>query len=80
MTYDAIHKQVVWLGADGTWTFEKDAWTQRASVAQSPPYGGWQGTMVFDPVHGQVLFTGTLLGDGSFGGTYVWDGAKWTAY
>jgi hypothetical protein len=36
--------------------------------------------MVFDPVHGQVLFTGTLLGDGSFGGTYVWDGAKWTAY
>jgi photosystem II stability/assembly factor-like uncharacterized protein len=80
MTHDAIHKQVVWLGADGTWTFEKDAWTQRASVAQSPPYGGWQGTMVFDPVHGQVLFTGTLLGDGSFGGTYVWDGAKWTAY
>jgi hypothetical protein len=78
MTYDAIHKQVVWFGEDGTWTFEKNAWTQRASVAQSPPYGNW-GTMTFDPAHGQVLLTGMLQGDG-FGRTYVWDGTIWTAH
>ncbi len=79
MTYDAVHKQVVWFSEDGTWTFDGAAWTRRASVAQSAPYGQW-GTMVFDPLHGQVLLTGNLLGDGSFGGTYIWDGAKWTAF
>jgi hypothetical protein len=78
MTYDTTHKQVVWFGDDGTWTFDGAAWTQRASAADSPPYGMW-GAMVFDPVHGQVLAAGMMQGDG-YGHTYVWDGTTWTAH
>ena len=78
MTYDDARKQIVWFGDDGTWTFDGKAWAQRASVPQSPPYGGW-GTMTFDPVHQQVLLTGLMLGDRS-GQTYVWDGSVWTAH
>jgi hypothetical protein len=78
MTYDMTHKQIVWFGDDGTWTFDGAVWTQRASSADSPPYGMW-GAMVFDPVHGQVIAAGMMQGTG-YGHTYVWDGTTWTAY
>jgi hypothetical protein len=78
MAYDPLHKVVVWFAEDGTWTFDGTFWRQRASVAQSPPFGNW-GSMVFDPAHGQVLVTGMMQGTG-YGHTFVWDGEKWTAY
>jgi hypothetical protein len=78
MAYDQASNSMIWVGHDGTWSWNETRWKQLASERNSPPWGTFA-TLAYDPKHRQLLLVGMMQGDG-FGYTYVWNGTRWGAF
>lgn len=77
MSYDSVHKVMVFFGGSGsggvmtdTWTYEltTNTWTEKNPVTTPP--GRTDGAMAFDPVHGMVMLFGGLNGSPGYGDTW----------
>jgi len=86
IAYDAKNKELVILGASGTWVFDGTNWLKKAP-AHSPISSSDQdlrGKLAYDPASKKVLYFGGLnqldynaLYDHVGNDTWAWDGAEW---
>ncbi len=88
MAYDAATGQTVMFGGlipnsnsirlGDTWLWDGTNWTQAAAQANGPGARDGQ-TMVYDPVHQQVVMFGGISAQGSIlNETWLWNGSSWT--
>ena len=88
MAYDAATGQVVLFGGlipnsnsirlGDTWLWDGTNWTQAPAQANGPGARDGQ-TMVYDPVHQQVVMFGGISAQGTIlNETWLWNGSTWT--
>jgi hypothetical protein len=87
MAYDAARKQVILFGGntfagyndpnhlDDTWAWDGKNWRQLFPVNHPPARA--EATMVYDPIHQEIVLFGGARIASLFGDTWVWDGTNW---